>query len=119
MRLGSWDQTGNETERLESDLGGAGVRMGKVWFTPNLILQDILSEEHDKMFSDLLRFIQSAQVHLETLHENDVASSKTGSDCSSISFLPARLEIPTVALMAGKEEWVALGKGGRIEKRAR
>ena len=81
--------------------------MGKVWFTPNLFLQDILSEEHDKMFSDLLRFIQSAQVQLETLHENDVVSSKTGSDCSSTSFLPARLEIPTVALMAGKEEWVA------------
>ena len=89
MRLGSWNQTG---EGLESE-------RGKVWFTPNLFLQGILSEEHDKMFSDLLRFIQSAQVQLEALHENDVASS---SDCSSISFLPARLEISTVALMAGE-----------------
>ena len=90
--------------------------MGKVWFTPNLFLQDILSEEHDKMFSDLLRFIQSAQVQLETLHKNDIASSKTGRGCSSISFLPARLEIPTVALMAGEEGWLGR-KGGRIEER--
>ena len=86
--------------------------MGKVWFTPNLFLQDILSEEHDKMFSDLLRFIQSAQVQLETLHKNDNANNKTGSGCSSISFLPARLEIPTVALMAGEEGWVAWEERG-------
>lgn len=100
------NQSGSVTEKLESEWRGAGIRMGMVWFTSSLFLQDIMSEEHDKMFSSLLGFIQSAQVQLETLHKNDVASSKTGSDCSSLSFLPARLEIPSVALMAGEEGWV-------------
>ena len=84
-----------------------------VWFSPSLFLQNIMSEEHDKMFSSLLGFIQSAQMQLETLHKNDVASSKTGSDCSSLSFLPARLEIPSVALMAGEEGWVGREVGSR------
>jgi len=67
-----------------------------------------MSRQHDKLFSDLLGFIQGAHKQLEILHENDIAGRKNG-DPTAMTFLPARLEIPTAALIAGEGGW---GRGG-------
>ena len=61
-----------------------------------------MSRQYDKLFSDLLGFIQGAHKQLEILHENDIAGRKNDGDSTSITFLPARLEIPTAALIAGE-----------------
>ena len=63
-----------------------------------------MSRQHDKLFSDLLGFIQGAHKQLEILHENDIAGRKNG-DPTAMTFLPARLEIPTAALIAGEGGW--------------
>lgn len=72
-----------------------------------------MSRQHDKLFSDLLGFIQGAHKQLEILHENDIAGRKNG-DPTAMTFLPARLEIPTAALIAGER-----GAGGSIGGRMR
>ena len=57
-------------------------------------LQGIISKQHDKIFTDLLEFIRSAQQQLESLHLSSESEA-------SHLLLPPRLEVPTAVLVAG------------------
>ena len=76
-------------------------------------LKALTSRQHDKVFQDILKFISRASKQLDKLNQLTTAVSKplppppsgawqsTGDTGADTKLLPPRLEVPTVALVAG------------------
>ena len=64
-------------------------------------LQALTSRQHDKVFEDILSFISKSSQQLERLTPLSSSHSTTSQQQQQDPKLPPRLEVPTVALVAG------------------